>query len=274
MSLRRRFLTTMSLACVMAVSSALAGSSAFSAPSGKGAVATARGVVALRTLAGGHRRPVKITTTLRGKKVLPHRIHWVARTSLRGSAVSAVTFLIDGKVRWVEQSAPYSYGGDGNWLVTSWLTPGTHRFTARVKATNGRRAAATTRALVVPAPAPPSELNNTQWSRIYTEAEAGDAPPGRWALMIDATGWRIRDPNDEGAWIDVAYVEPGILETRGGIWTRPHNPYEGQAWCEDTNAPVRFSWRVERDSLTLALAGESRCADFGPFMSKTWSRAG
>jgi hypothetical protein len=270
MSLGHRLQALAVLVCVIAVSSALAGSSAFSAASEEGGVVTAPA----RTLAGAGSKPLKITTTLDGKKVLPHRIHWVARTSIPGSAVSAVTFLIDGKVRWIEQRAPYTYGDDGNWLVTSWLTPGTHRFTARVRATDGRRAAATTRARVVPPPAPPSELNDTQWTRVYTEAEAGEAPAGTWTLRIDATGWRIRDPNGEGAWIDVAYLQPGALETRGGIWTRPHNHYEGQAWCEDTNAPVRFSWKVDGDSLTLALAGPSRCDDFGPFMSKTWSRAG
>jgi hypothetical protein len=231
-------------------------------------------VVALPTLAGAGGTPLKVTTTLDGKNVLPHRIHWVARTSLPESAVIAVTFLIDGKVKWIEQSAPYTYGDDGNWLVTSWLMPGRHRFTARVTATDGRRAAATTRARVVPAPAPPSELDDTHWTRDYTQAETGDAPAGKWTLTIDARGWRIKDPNGEGAFIDVTYLGTGLLETRSGIWTRPHNPYEGQAWCEDTNAPARFTWKVEGDSLTLALAGRSRCDGFGPFMSKTWSHAG
>ena len=34
------------------------------------------------------------------------------------------------------------------------------------------------------------------------------------------------------------------LEARSGIWTKPHNPYEGNAWCEDTNAPVDYRWAV------------------------------
>lgn len=230
--------------------------------------------VAVPTPAGAGGNPLKITSTLDGKNVLPHRIHWVARTPLPESDVRAVTFLIDGKVRWVEHRAPYTYGDDGNWLVTSWLTPGPHRFTARLTATDGRRASATTRARVIAAPAPPPELNDTHWTRVYTQTEAGDAPAGTWTLTIDATGWRIKDPNGEGAWIDVAYLEPGALETRGGIWTRPHNPYEGHAWCEDTNAPVRFAWNVEGDSLTLAPGGPRRCDDFGPFMSKSWTRGG
>jgi hypothetical protein len=272
MCLRRRFLATASLAGVIAFSSALAGGPTFNGRDPATAALTTS-AVAPAALVAADRKPLKIRTTLRGKKVLPHRIHWMARTSLGESAVSAVTFLIDGKVRWIEHRAPYTYGDDGNWLVTSWLAPGMHRFTARLLASDGRRAAATTRARVLPAPAPPSELNGTHWTRVYTKAETGDAPAGRWTLMIDATGWRIKDPEGTGAWIDVAYLEPGFLETRGGIWTRPHNPYEGQAWCENTNAPVRFRWKVNDDSLTFALAGPSRCDGFGPFMSKTWSRA-
>ena len=230
--------------------------------------------VALPALAGTGGKPLKVRTTLDGKKVLPHRIHWVARTSLPEYKVRAVTFLIDGKVRWIERNAPYTYGANGNWLVTSWLTPGTHRFTARATTTDGRRAKTATVARVVPAPAPPAGLNDTRWTRVYTQAEAGEAPAGKWMLTIDATGWRIKDPNGEGAYIDVAYLGTGLLETRSGIWSRPHNPYEGQAWCEDTNAPVRFTWRADGDSLMLAYVGPSRCDHFGPFMSKTWSRTG
>jgi hypothetical protein len=36
---------------------------------------------------------------------------------------------------------------------------------------------------------------------------------------------------------------------------------------------VRFTWKVEGDSLTLAFVPPGGCEDFGPFMSKTWSRA-
>ena len=232
-------------------------------------------VAALPALAsGGGGAPLKITTTIDGKKVLPHRMHWVARPSAHATEVESVTFLIDGKVRWVESAAPYTYGDDGNWLVTSWLTPGRHRFTARVLAIDARRATTTTVAKVVAAPKPPSELNDTRWTREYTAAETGDAPAGTWRLRIDRTGWKITDPNGDGAYIDVAYLSPSLLETRGGIWTKPHNPDEGQAWCEDTNEPVRFTWKVDGDSLTFGRIGPSRCDGFGAFMSRTWSHAG
>jgi hypothetical protein len=262
MSRRLRLHSVVALACIIGLASMLSGPSAFSARADQDRAATRSA------------RPFTVTTTLAGKRVLPHRIRWVARTSLPASQVTAVRFLIDGKVSWIERQVPYTYGLDRNWLVTSWLTPGTHRFTARVTAKGGRSASSTTIARVNPAPEPPSELNDTRWTRSYPGAPPGEGPPaGTWTLNIDSAGWRIIDPNGEGAFIDVAYLGPGLLETRGGIWTKPHNPYEGQAWCEDTNEPVRFTWKVEGDSLTFAFLPPSACEDFGPFMSETWSRA-
>src|SRR5271156_4835072 len=76
----------------------------------------------------------KATSTLDGKTVLPRHLRWVASTTLPASQVATVSFLIDGTVRWVETEPPYVYSNnDGNghfgYLVTTWLTPGQHRFT-------------------------------------------------------------------------------------------------------------------------------------------------
>ena len=79
-----------------------------------------------------------VTTSLDGKRVLPHRIHWLAYPKLTQGQVKEVDFLIDGQLRWIERKAPYTYGDDGNWLVTSWLTPGVHRFAVRVLTTRRR----------------------------------------------------------------------------------------------------------------------------------------
>ncbi len=218
-------------------------------------------------------KPFAIRSTLEHKTVLPHRIAWIARPTLSASSIKEVDFLIDGRLAWVEHKPPYVYGDDGNWLVTSWLTPGAHRFAVRARTYGGRKATTTTTARVLTAPPAPAGLNDTHWTRRFTAAEAGDAPAGVWKLAIDPSGWKITDPNGEGAYIDVAYLAPGSVETRGGIWTKPHNPYQGNAWCEDTNQPVRFTWAVAGDSLTFALAGPSGCDGLGGFLSKTWRRA-
>lgn len=253
MTHRRRFLALLSLVGLIAASSALAERSAVSALS---APATT----------------FRVTSSLAGKQVLPHRIHWLARTTLPPAQVTEVDFLIDGRLGFIEQHAPYTYGRDGNWLVTSWLTPGRHRFGVRVTATDGRKVTVATVARVLPAPAAPAELAG-RWERQYSKEETGDAPAGLWTLSVDRSGWKIRDPAGGGNYIDVSYVGPQLLETRGGIWTRPHSAQEGNGWCEDTNEPVRFRWTLDGDGVTFTLAGPKRCDGLGDFLSKTWTRA-
>lgn len=161
-------------------------------------------------------------------------------------------------MRWIERNPPYTYGDDGNWLVTSWLSPGRHRFTVRAKATDGRTAQRTTIARVLPAPPPPAELAGT-WKHTVTKEEAGNSPAGTWVLTVSKAGWKIRDPEGTGVLVDVAYLSGGRLQARGGIWTRPQNPYEGNGWCQDTNAPVDYRWAVSANTLTLTLGGSDPC---------------
>ena len=149
--------------------------------------------------------PLTVTSTLDAKKALPHRIHWVA-TAKPTASVSRVEFLIDGKLRWVERNPPYVYGLDGNWLVTSLLSPGRHRFTVQAVSTTNRRTTRSVVALVRHAPAVPAQLANSRWTRVYTAAETGDAPPRKWMLSISRAGWKINDPAGGGNFIDVAYL--------------------------------------------------------------------
>ena len=60
--------------------------------------------------AGVAAQPFTVTSTLHGKTVLPHRIHWYATTNLPENKVLDVKFLVDGKALWTEASAPYIYG--------------------------------------------------------------------------------------------------------------------------------------------------------------------
>lgn len=248
MSMRVWLVGIVSLACVVAVSSALASREA---------------------------EAFKITSTLDGKRVLPHRILWLAFPKPRTAKVREVEFLIDGKVRWIERIRPYCYGcqsDPNNYLVTSWLTPGRHRFMVRATATDGRKATNTAAARVLPAPSPPVELARTRWERDVTQAEAGDGPAGTWKILIDKVGWNIRDPVGTGNLIDVAYLSPGLLEARGGIWTRPSTPQQGNGWCVDTNEPVRYRWSVKSDTLTLGLSGSKRCDGQSDVWGGRWTR--
>src|SRR4029077_6563336 len=89
---------------------------------------------------------LRVTPSLDGKRVLPHRISWLAFPHLQTTSALKVDFVIDGKVRWSESKAPYSYRHDGGFLVPSFLAPGMHRFTVRVKTLDGRTVADSVRA--------------------------------------------------------------------------------------------------------------------------------
>ena len=135
----------------------------------------------------------KVRTSLDGKTVLPHRIHWLGYPLLARDKVKDVAFLIDGKVRWIEHDPPYSYSEDGGYLVTSWLSPGLHRFTVRATSFTGakgrqdrgrtgsrgtgatgraRRDVATDIADEVPGPADP-------------RCAPDPVPAGRWTLVFE-----------------------------------------------------------------------------------------
>src|SRR5215216_3919183 len=112
-------------------------------------------------------QPLRVTSTLDGKTVLPLRIPWVAHPT---AAVKEVRFLIDGKVRWIERHSPYTYAEDDGYLVTTWLAPGPHRFTVRATTIAGRTASRTVIARVRVPPAPPRALAGA-WSRVVTAAD-------------------------------------------------------------------------------------------------------
>lgn len=110
--------------------------------------------------AGAASKPFRVTSTLDGKTVLPHHLHWVGSTSLPPSQIKIVEFLIDGKVHWIETKPPYVYAGNGpgahrGYLVTSWLTAGKHSFTVRAQTNAGKTAVDTVVARVLPAPEVP-----------------------------------------------------------------------------------------------------------------------
>jgi hypothetical protein len=91
-----------------------------------------------------------VTSTLDGRTVLPHRIQWQAFPNPSGN-ITEVDFLIDGKQLWGERKGPYYYGGNGNYLVTSSLAPGSHTFTVHVVYANGSVATDTVTASIPPA---------------------------------------------------------------------------------------------------------------------------
>jgi hypothetical protein len=211
--------------------------------------------------------PLRITSSFDGKTVLPIRIHWTAHPNIPASNVAEVDYLIDGRLGWVEHNAPYFYGSDGNWLVTTFLKPGRHTFTVRVVTTSGAKATDAVVARVLPAPAPPSALVGT-WAR---DVPTGDH--GRWTITINSIGWLFGDPHGGGQNQDVSYPGPGKVLVRASIEEPVVGKYKrGGAFCNgEPDPPGLYRYSVSSDGSTLTLAAAGNDCRSG-LIQGTWTR--
>jgi hypothetical protein len=226
-------------------------------------------------LAHGDAKRFTVTSTLDGRSVLPLRIRWRAQPqNVPLAQVREVDYLIDGRRAWVEHHTPYFYGsneGDyGNWLVTSFLTPGEHTFTVRAVTRSGKTATDTVKARVLPAPAPPAKLAGA-WTRIVTPAELKKGPPGppagRWTITITSVGWAV-GPGDN---FDVRYLPSGNVVMGPEIDTPTR---QSGAFC---GVDPLHEWQValsaDDQSMTLEPVGRDGCGDRVAIMQGTWARA-
>ncbi len=217
--------------------------------------------------------PLSVKSSLAGQSTLPHRIPWTATPGVPAARISEVDFLIDGRLRWVEHNAPYYYGDNGNFLVTSFLSAGRHRFTVKATTIGGKTASATVTARVLAAPAPPSALAGT-WKRFLKQTDPSQPPSGYWRLVINRVGWKIYDTSGGGNVLDVAYLKPGLVEIRTGMATG-HDKVAGAATDEDLNGfcnndpgmPVRYRWSVRGSKLQFRYVSGHACPAFTPFLS-------
>jgi hypothetical protein len=217
--------------------------------------------------------PISVKSSLTGHSTLPHRIAWTARPSVPPAQISEVDFLIDGRLKWVEHDAPYAYGNDGNFLVTSFLSAGRHRFTLKATTIDGKTASATVTARVPPAHAPPSALFGT-WKRYVKQTDPSGPRSGHWHLGISKVGWETYDTSGGGNVIDVAYLKPGLVEVRTGMATG-HDKVAGGASDEDLNGfcnndpgmPVRYQWSVRGPKVQFRYVSGHACPGFTPFLS-------
>lgn len=219
-----------------------------------------------------------VTSTLDGRTALPHRIHWVANPNPVPD-VTEVDFLVDGKQLWVEHSAPYDYGDDGNYLVTSFLKPGQHKFTVRAIDFNGTAATDSVTATVATPPRPPAALMGT-WKEF--DPHSGHVQ----SMVFNSVGWLFDgyppNPADgDGALMDVAYLRPGLLEFRTGMATG-HDEHNGwpvdadlNGWCNDApGSPVQMRWSLAGNHLRLRYVRGHPCEGFLLDMTNTWTKVG
>jgi hypothetical protein len=240
--------------------------------------------------------PFKVSSTLDGKTVLPHRIHWRGSPSLPSTSIAEVDFLIDGKIKWIEHKAPYSYSEDDGYLVTSWLTPGRHRFTVRAKASDGRKAEDTVFARVIPAPEPPAALAGPWQRNVDASTRPASAgcclPSGVYTLVFERRWIQARFPGDfrKGSgpddsintghgWINDSDWTPGStsFHVQGAVTFRifddgPFGDQEGGAWCEMGGPGADYTWSISDNTLRLAPIGVDRCADRALVWTGRWTR--
>jgi hypothetical protein len=264
-------------------------------------VAVALSGVAVSSTAIGHgvtgqsAKRTKLTTTIDGKKVLPLRIRWLATPPGKASAVTEVRFLIDGKLRWVEHHAPFNYGSDdGNghlgWLVTSWLSPGRHRFTTQARLTGGRKVSDTVVARVIEAPAPPAALAG-RWRRTVTDddlvkidpALVGNFPAGSWDRVFDRVGTWDLDPQGSGI-VQLVRIDKDTIRIDAPVWITPfvngqttlkrygHDSIAG-FFCREDGPVGSYRWSVSADQLTLTPIDEP-CVLRQAAWAGTWTRVG
>jgi hypothetical protein len=224
-----------------------------------------------------------VTSTLDNRTTLPHRVEWSAMPSISEDQISEVEFIIDNQLTFVERHAPYTFGRDGGYLVTSFLSPGEHSFTVHVSAVNGRNAETTVKATVETPPNPPDNLADTSWTRETTvsdrqKASSHELPPAsQWGLDIDSVGWRIsylpEDPHRNGQLFDIAYQSKGMVELRPTI-ERPSIP--AGSICEEPDPEFLWSYKVSEDGkmLTLHPIGKDPCGDRVAILEGTWTRNG
>jgi hypothetical protein len=264
-------------------------------------------LVALPLLMGGTASAAKpgfkITSNLAGKTILPHRIHWIARTSLPAVQIKKVEFLIDGKLAWVEHESPYVYSEDEKgshlgYLVTSWLAPGRHRFAVRATAADGRKATAVVTARVTAPPDLPAGLAGT-WQRTIADTSGAPAagspgnptdtivPIGAYTMVIEKRWVQMRFPgkfhrpesdNTGEGWIfDSDYtIEAGILHAAGSVIFEPnHEQAETGWWCWQDGPSGDYEWSISNDTLSLTpRGGADPCGIRGFIWAGQWTRVG
>jgi hypothetical protein len=238
---------------------------------------------------------VTVRSSLDGKTVLPHRIAWIARPSLPPGQIKEVDYLIDGKVRWIEQHAPYNYGDDGEALVTSWLSPGRHRFAVRAVANSGQAATDMVTARVIAAPAPPASLAGS-WQRSVDTSMIGPLPSGveqpagtyrltldrRWiqsrfpGAFVAGSGPNSSEHTGHGWLIDSDWsATAGTLRVDGSVSFRVLHPtdQEGGWWCGPGVGAATYRWSISGSTLTLTPVGHDSCKLRRIIWAAEWSRA-
>ncbi len=217
---------------------------------------------------------VTVTSTLDGRTSLPKRLLWeVTPTVTDGGSVDRIEFYIDGKLGWVEHSAPYDYSDDGGNLVTTFLPAGRHEFRAVATLADGTSAADEVTATVSDPPPPPATWRGVTWARTISGGDP--SADGIWTIAAEPFGWHIADPQGGGANQDLDWAGPDRVRLYAYINEPVLGDYQyGGAFCEAPDPTHDYRYRISADgrTLTLAPASTDPCGGRAFILTGTWKR--
>ncbi|HEX6654322.1 MAG TPA: hypothetical protein VF072_16365 [Thermoleophilaceae bacterium] len=227
----------------------------------------------------------KITSSIREGAELADPVRWQA--ALKGVAaedVSEVRFLIDGRVKHVEQLAPYEFAGSHNLLLPGTLGPGSHTFAVDARLVGGGRLTAASTAKVSGRAKPTPAAVVGRWTRTvapaeiartdgFRRAEYGEPlPAGRWTVEIGADGVaRYTDPYRRSDSLTVGQVRFGPDGSLVVGYEIPNAGGEGY-FCPDTVGVGRYDWSARGDTLVVDVVRDRECADRNSFWNGTFTR--
>jgi hypothetical protein len=214
--------------------------------------------------------------------VLSNALQWTARpVGVADANVVRVEFVIDARMRWTEQQAPYVFNGDGNELFPWVLGQGAHRLAVRVVTSSGKQTSTSASVTVSDPIHVPPQLAGT-YTRDVTAAdvrrtqsfrhEPADQvlPAGTWRLRIARRGViSFDDPHGSGGNEAFSATPGGAITLQGPAnWLLPADRQGSFCGVEPIGA---YSWVTHAGRLTL-IPGHDRCADRNSMFAGDWKR--
>jgi hypothetical protein len=205
-------------------------------------------------------------------------LRWTAKPE-PDDVVAKVDFLIDGKLQWTEENAPYVFNDQQ--LLATWLL-GPHTLAVRAETFDGKTAQSAAQVTVSDPPTVPDALVGTFERRVTqndisrTASEPGrdpsaTAPTGVWTLHVGRNGLiSFDDPGGSGGNEAITATASGKLKMWGPAnWLNP--PDRRGGFCEPE--PVgSLHWRSVSGNVTVT--GTSGCADRDAIFVGQWMRRG
>ena len=230
--------------------------------------------------------PARISSSIPDGATLSDPVRWEARAAgVPAADIVSVRFLIDGKVRHVEQLAPYLFAGRGNLLLPGSLRAGSHTVAVDARLVDGRRLTTASTVVVSTAAYRVPRAVVGRWTRRVKPADvrrtAGfrapssgvPLPAGVWKLSIGADGVaRYIDPTDaHDTTVGQVRFEPGgRLVVANEIPNFPGASEGG--FCPDTVGPGSYRWTTDGAALVVHVVRDRQCADRNSFWNGRFTR--